>query len=172
MSELDNVRQELLERGDEMVSFRQLVERFDEVEKYFKGTPWNLKQIYTNFNILIGEKPCGDCVDREEAMKCIKGEFYEDVEAVIYSSCRRIAHLPPVLPKQTDVPDTNVGELDCISREAAICLADELKDDLPDDDRLSDMVMSHNEGVLEYQTKLSLLPSVQPKQDVQFWITI
>ena len=59
---------------------------------------------------------------------------------------------------------------DCISREAAICLADELKDDLPDDDRLSDMVMSHNEGVLEYQTKLSLLPSVQPKQRTGQWI--
>lgn len=52
---------------------------------------------------------------------------------------------------------------DCISRQAAIDLADELKDDLPDDDRLSDMVMSHNEGILEYQTKLSLLPSVTPK---------
>lgn len=59
---------------------------------------------------------------------------------------------------------------DCISREAAICLADELKDDLPDDDRLSDMVMSHNEGILEYQTQLSLLPFVQPKQRTGHWI--
>lgn len=55
---------------------------------------------------------------------------------------------------------------DAISREAAICLVDELKDDLPDDDHLSDMVMSHNEGILEYQTKLSLLPSVTPAEDV------
>ena len=59
---------------------------------------------------------------------------------------------------------------DCISRQAAIDLADELKDDLPDDDRLSDMVMSHNEGILEYQTKLSLLPSVTPKQKTGRWI--
>lgn len=57
MSDLETVRQELLERGDEMVSFQQLVERFDSVEEEFGNTPWNLKQIYSNFNILIGEKP-------------------------------------------------------------------------------------------------------------------
>ncbi len=58
---------------------------------------------------------------------------------------------------------------DAVSRQAAIDLADELKDDLPDDDRLSDMVMSHNEGILEYQTKLSLLPSVLPTQKTGRW---
>lgn len=58
---------------------------------------------------------------------------------------------------------------DCISRQAAIDLADELKDDLPDDDHLSDMVMSHNEGILEYQTKLSLLPPVTPTEKVGHW---
>ncbi len=57
MSDLETVRQELLERGDEMVSFRQLIERFDEVEKEYPDQLWNLKQIYTNFNILIEEKP-------------------------------------------------------------------------------------------------------------------
>lgn len=59
---------------------------------------------------------------------------------------------------------------DAISRQAALALTDELKDDLPDDDRLSDMVMSHNEGVLEYQTKLSLLPPVTPAEKVGRWI--
>lgn len=47
-----------------------------------------------------------------------------------------------------------------ISRQAALALADSLKDDLPDDERMADIVMAHNEGILEYQTKLSLLPSV------------
>ena len=69
MTDLETVRQELLERGDEMVSFRQLVERFEEVEEYFKGIPWNLRQIYNNFNILIGEKPCSDCISREALLK-------------------------------------------------------------------------------------------------------
>ena len=48
---------------------------------------------------------------------------------------------------------------DLISRQDAIALANSLKDDLPDDERIADTVMAHNEGILEYQTKLSLLPS-------------
>ena len=51
---------------------------------------------------------------------------------------------------------------DLISRQAAIALADTLKDDVPDDERIADAVMARNEGILEYQTKLSLLPSAQP----------
>ena len=50
---------------------------------------------------------------------------------------------------------------DLISRQAAIALADTLKDDAPDDERIADAVMAHNEGILEYQTKLSLLPPAQ-----------
>ena len=60
---------------------------------------------------------------------------------------------------------------DMISRQAAIELANSLKDNLPDDERIADIVMAHNEGILEYQTKLSLLPSTQPKQSnaSEFW---
>ena len=50
------IRRELLERGDEMVSFRQLVERFDAVEEEYPNQSWNLMQIYNNFNILIGKE--------------------------------------------------------------------------------------------------------------------
>lgn len=59
---------------------------------------------------------------------------------------------------------------DAISRHDAIHLADELKDDLPDDEQMADMVTAHNEGVSEYQTKLSLLPPVTPKQKMGHWI--
>lgn len=52
---------------------------------------------------------------------------------------------------------------DAISRQSAIFLASDLKQDLPDDERIADMVMAHNEGVSEYQTQLSLLPSVNPQ---------
>lgn len=55
--------------------------------------------------------------------------------------------------------------MELISREAAIELADKLKDNLPDDERIADAVIAHNEGILEYQTALSLLPSVQPERD-------
>jgi len=53
--EVERVRTELLEREDQYITFKDLVERFDEVEREFPGTPWNLLQIYNNFNILIGE---------------------------------------------------------------------------------------------------------------------
>lgn len=52
---------------------------------------------------------------------------------------------------------------DAISRQSAIFLASDLKQDLPDDERIADMVMAHNEGILEYQSQLSLLPSVKPQ---------
>lgn len=56
-TEVEELRRILLERDDEMISFRQLVNRFDSVEKEYPDQPWwNLMQIYNNFNILIGEK--------------------------------------------------------------------------------------------------------------------
>lgn len=59
---------------------------------------------------------------------------------------------------------------DVISRQSAIFLASDLKQDLPDDERIADMVMAHNEGILEYQTQLSLLPSVTPQQRTGRWV--
>lgn len=53
--EVEKVRAELLEREDQYITFRDLVERFDGVDKEFSGEPWNLLQIYSNFNILIGK---------------------------------------------------------------------------------------------------------------------
>lgn len=50
------IRTELLERGDEMVSIRDLVERFEEVDAYFDESPWNLGQIFSNFNVFASEK--------------------------------------------------------------------------------------------------------------------
>lgn len=53
---------------------------------------------------------------------------------------------------------------DAISRQRAISLAKDLKQDLPDDEHLADMVMAHNDGVLEYQTQLSLLPPINSQE--------
>ena len=52
---------------------------------------------------------------------------------------------------------------DLISRQAAIALADMLKDSLSNDERIADTVIAHNVGILEYRTVLSLLPSEQPE---------
>ena len=59
---------------------------------------------------------------------------------------------------------------DLISRQAALAVAAELKDDMPDDERIADAVMAHNGGLLEYQTALSLLPSAQPEQKRGQWL--
>lgn len=59
-----------------------------------------------------------------------------------------------------------------ISRQSAIFLANDLKEDLPDDEHIADMVLAHNEGILEYQTKLSLLPPVTPQPKTGRWIII
>ena len=56
----------LLERGDETVTLRQLVERFEAVEEEYNGVPWTLKQIYTQIDMLVSEKPCGDCIRRSD----------------------------------------------------------------------------------------------------------
>ncbi len=66
--ELKKVRAELLEREDQYITFRDLVERFDEVEEEYLGEPWNLLQIYSNFNILIGEEKINNPdAEKEEA---------------------------------------------------------------------------------------------------------
>ena len=62
--ELNLVRQELLSREDQYITFGDIVERFDEVEEEYEGEPWNLMQIYNNLNILVGEKPGKDLVSR------------------------------------------------------------------------------------------------------------
>ena len=59
---------------------------------------------------------------------------------------------------------------DAISRHSAIFLASDLKQDLPDDERIVDMVIAYNQGILEYQTQLSLLPPVNPQPKIGYWI--
>ena len=67
----------------------------------------------------------------------------------------RLKKLPSVNPQPCEY---------AISRQSAILLANDLKQDLPDDERIADMVMARNEGILEYQTQLSLLPPVNPQE--------
>lgn len=54
--DLATVREELLTREDQYITFKDLVERFDKVDKEYNHSPWNLLQIYSNFNILIGKE--------------------------------------------------------------------------------------------------------------------
>lgn len=53
---LNDVRQELLNRPDQYITFKDLVERFDEVDAQFNHSSWNLLQIYSNFSVFIGSE--------------------------------------------------------------------------------------------------------------------
>ena len=63
--DLNDLKERILKDGDTLVSKRDLLERFCEMDKEYNGHPWNLLQILTNIHILIGEEPCADAERRE-----------------------------------------------------------------------------------------------------------
>ena len=102
-----------------------------------------------------------DAISREEAMKICRRMVWNGADDYLPLSAKNIENEIRKLPS-IKVCETEPSDL--ISRQAAIALADSLKDDLPDDERIADAVMAHNDGILEYQTALSLLPSAQPER--------
>ena len=46
---------ELNERKDEYLRIGDIVERFNHIDEVYGHTPWTLKQIYSNLNILVGK---------------------------------------------------------------------------------------------------------------------
>jgi hypothetical protein len=55
--DLNEMKEQILKEGNTLLTKRDLLERFCEIDKEYKGRPWNLLQILANINILIGEKP-------------------------------------------------------------------------------------------------------------------
>ena len=53
---LSEVLRDLKEREDEYIRIGDIVERFTDVDEYYNNTPWTLKQILNNINILMSEK--------------------------------------------------------------------------------------------------------------------
>jgi len=52
----------------------------------------------------LEQKPCKDCIDREDALMCMTGEYVADVtckpEDIISKHIQRLRVLPPVTPQQ------------------------------------------------------------------------
>lgn len=111
------------------------------------------------------QEPCKNTIDRQAVLDIVDSysESQSNVEDVTQDIISDIVALPPVNLQPCE---------NAISRQSAIFLASDLKQDLPDDAHLADMVMAHNEGVLEYQTQLSLLPPVTPQQKTGHWIFV
>ena len=55
--DLNELKEQILKEGNTLVSKRDLLERFCEIDKEYNGDPWNLLQILYNINVLIGEEP-------------------------------------------------------------------------------------------------------------------
>lgn len=55
--DLNDLKEQILKEGNTLVFKRDLLERFCEIDKEYNGSPWNLLQILSNINILIGEEP-------------------------------------------------------------------------------------------------------------------
>lgn len=93
-------RDELLERGDETVTLRQLVERFEAVEEEYSGVPWSLKQIYQQIDMLVSEKPCGDCISRESVSGCVSTMYYKGLgkQKSLEYILKYVERLPSVSP--------------------------------------------------------------------------
>jgi hypothetical protein len=56
--DLNEMKEQILKEGNTLLTKRDLLERFCEIDKEYNGGSWNLLQILANINILIGQEPC------------------------------------------------------------------------------------------------------------------
>jgi len=70
--DLNKLKAQILEEGDTLVSKQDFLDRFVEVDREYKNSSWNLLQILTNIDILIGEEPCDDCISKQAVLSKIK----------------------------------------------------------------------------------------------------
>jgi hypothetical protein len=88
--DLNDLKEQILKDGDTLVSKRDLLERFCEMDKEYNGEPWNLLQILANINILVGEEPSEDVVEKEKIDRAIKritkmAKSYEKHDEGVYA---------------------------------------------------------------------------------------
>ena len=56
--DLNELKEQILKEGNTLVAKKDLLERFCEIDKEYNGESWNLLQILSNINVLIGVEPC------------------------------------------------------------------------------------------------------------------
>lgn len=99
--DLDEMKEQILKEGDTLLTKRDLLERFCEIDKEYNGRPWNLLQILSNINILIGEKPCEDAINREDVIKAVDHHTFDTDDGLCLDEDISIIleELPPVTLK-------------------------------------------------------------------------
>lgn len=63
--DLNGLKEQIFKEGNTLISKQDLLERFVEIDNEYKNSHWNLLQILTNIDILIGKEPCEDAVSRK-----------------------------------------------------------------------------------------------------------
>ena len=108
--DLNELKEQILKEGDTLVSKRDLLERFCEIDKEYNGESWNLLQILSNINVLIGEEPCEKAVSVQDCINAIENTDCELSPQAWREITNNIMSLPPVIPTQKWIP---VSERDC-----------------------------------------------------------
>ena len=103
--DLNETKEQILKDGDILVSKRDLLERFCEIDEEYNGEPWNLLQILTNINVLIGEEPCEDAVNRKDCINAIENTDCELSPQAWKEITTSIMSLLHVVPKGVTVTD-------------------------------------------------------------------
>lgn len=97
-SDLKTIIDDILEEGNQLISKKDILRRFKEVDEEYKGMSWNLLQILTNINILIGQEPCDDCVSRLAVLDIAKSSKSNWIDnSVLF---KRVNELPSITPKR------------------------------------------------------------------------
>lgn len=93
--DLNRLKEQIFKEGNTLISKQDLLERFVEIDNEYKNSHWNLLQILTNIDILIGKEPCEDAVSRQAVLDLIANYDLSMGQVV-----KGIHALPPVNPQK------------------------------------------------------------------------
>ena len=102
--DLNELKEQILKEGNTLVSKRDLVERFCEIDKEYNGESWNLLQILANINVLIGEESCEKAVSVQDCINAIENTDCELSPQAWREITNNIMSLPLVTPTQNWIP--------------------------------------------------------------------
>ena len=95
--DLNELKEQILKEGNTLLTKKDLLKRFCEIDKEYNGRPWNLLQILANINILIGEEPCDDAISRAQTLNDYADWYgYGYRDNTFY---KLLKDMPPVTPK-------------------------------------------------------------------------
>ena len=102
--DLNELKEQILKEGNTLVAKKDLVERFCEVDKEYNGEPWNLLQILSNIDVLVGEETCEKAVSVQDCINAIENTDCELSPQAWREITNNIMSLPPVIPTQKWIP--------------------------------------------------------------------